>query len=127
MGFLRKFSLFTLGGAAYVGLELLWRGRSHGSMFIAGGTCFLLLGALSKAAPRLPLPVQGMAGAGIITAVELGTGLLVNRGYNVWDYRQMPMNFMGQICLPYCLLWIPVSLGAMKLYELVAVPAKRGR
>lgn len=127
MGFLRKVSLFTLGGAAYVGLELLWRGRSHGSMFLAGGTCFLLLGALSKASPRLALPVQGLAGAGIITAVELIAGLLVNRGYHVWDYRQMPLNFMGQICLPYYLLWIPVSLGAMKLYELVAVPTKRGR
>ena len=39
-------ALFVLGGAGYVGLELAWRGRSHISMFLAGGVCFLLLGRL---------------------------------------------------------------------------------
>ena len=48
--------LFYLGGCAYMGLELLWRGRSHGSMFVAGGTCFLLIGHLNHVRPRLPLP-----------------------------------------------------------------------
>ena len=107
--------LFFLGGAAYVGLELLWRGRSHSSMFLAGGTCFLLLGKLSRCnwSPAL----KCLAGSGIITAVELLTGLLVNRDYSVWDYRGVPLNFMGQICLMYSLLWIPVSLGAFFLYE----------
>ena len=118
MGILRKISLFALGGGSYVGLEMLWRGRSHTSMFVAGGLCFLLLGRLSRAKSKLSLPVRCVAGAGIITAVELVAGLLCNREYRVWDYRQVPMNFMGQICLPYSLLWIPVSLGAMALYDL---------
>ena len=38
--------LFYLGGCAYMGLELLWRGRSYGSMFLAGGSSFMLLGKL---------------------------------------------------------------------------------
>ena len=98
-------------------LELLWRGWTHGSMFLAGGSCFLLLGKLNKTQPRLPTPLRAVAGAGIITMVELLTGLLTNRDYSVWDYRQMPGNFHGQICLPFSLLWVPVSLGAMVLYE----------
>jgi len=53
----------------------------------------------------------------LITLLELGCGLLVNRTYRVWDYRHLPMNFLGQICLPFTLLWIPVSLLAMLLYE----------
>lgn len=118
MEILRKISLFALGGGGYVGLELLWRGRSHVSMFVAGGVCFLLLGGLNRAKPRLPLPLRCVTGAGIITAVELAAGMLCNREYRIWDYRQVPVNFMGQICLPYSLLWIPVSLGAMALYEL---------
>ena len=48
--------------------------------------------------------------------LELGCGLLVNRSYRVWDYRHMPMNFLGQICLPFTLLWVPLSLAAMLLY-----------
>ena len=115
MGFLRKVGLFFLGGAGYVGLELLWRGRSHISMFAAGGICFLLLGALQRT--KLSPALRCVLGAGIITAVELLTGLLVNRQHQVWDYRQMPMNFMGQICLPFSLLWMPVSLAAMTLYR----------
>ena len=115
MGLLRKTALSTLGGAAYVGLELLWRGRSHSSMFLAGGSCFVLLGQVEKQTLRLPL--RALVGTGVITGVELLTGLLVNRDHSVWDYREMPLQFKGQICLPYCLLWMPLSLGAMKLYR----------
>ena len=100
-----------------MGLELLWRGRSHVSMFLAGGACFLLLGKLNRVKPKLSLPVRCIVGAGVITCVELTAGLLANREYHVWDYRGLPFNFYGQICLPYSLLWIPVSLGAMLLYE----------
>ena len=110
---------FLLGGSAYVGLELLWRGRSHGSMFAAGGTCFLLLGELGKR-ERIPLAVKALAGAAAITVVELITGLLVNRDHRVWDYRRMPANFKGQICLPYSLLWIPVSVAGLLLHQAVS-------
>lgn len=114
----KKTILFCAGGCAYVGLEFLWRGWSHGSMFLAGGTCFLLLGQMNSTRPRLPLPLRAVMGAVVITSVELLTGLLFNRDYSVWDYRDMPANFHGQICLPFFLLWIPLSLGAMGLYRL---------
>ena len=117
MNFARKTTLFAIGGGAYVGLELLWRGRSHYSMFLAGGTCFLLLGRLKAALHRVPWLLQGIAGAGVITTVELAAGLLANRDHAVWDYRDLPLNLWGQICLPFSLLWIPVSLSAMFLYE----------
>ena len=106
---------FLLGGAGYVALEYLWRGRSHGSML--GGTCFLLLGKLNSICSRLFLPLRGLIGAGIITVVELLAGLLFNRDYRVWDYRHLPANFRGQICLRFFLLWIPLSIGAMTLYH----------
>jgi uncharacterized membrane protein len=106
--------LFSLGGGLYAILELLWRGRTHGSMFLLGGGCFLLLGKLR----RLPLgrPLQAFAGGALVTTGELLTGLLVNRRFTVWDYRRLPLNFLGQICLPYSLLWMPLSLFAMWLY-----------
>lgn len=112
-----KYALrFYVGGAAYLVLELLFRGRSYGSMFLAGGVCFLLIGHLGAVEPRLPLLPRALVGSGIVTMVELAAGMLVNRGYEVWDYRDMPLNFMGQICAPFALLWIPVSLLAIWLY-----------
>ena len=107
--------LFCAGGLGYMGLELLWRGWTHRTMFFAGGTCFLLLGTLKNRPPW----IKALAGAGIITAVELAAGLLVNRQYGVWDYRNAPFNFLGQICLPYCLLWIPVGLAGAEVYRLL--------
>ena len=113
MEIVKKTALWTIGGGVYVGLELLWRGRSHISMFAAGGLCFLLLGKLRHLPGRLVL------GPAVITAVELVTGLLVNRDYAVWDYRSVPGNFLGQICPVYTLLWLPLSLAAMVLYAAV--------
>ena len=106
--FKRKLTLFAFGGGLYVGLELLWRRRSHWSMFLAGGICFLLVGKLRK----LPTLLRAVAGAAVITGVELGIGLAVNRDYRVWDYRSLPLNFRGQICLIFSLLWMPLSLAA---------------
>ena len=109
--------LFYIGGTVYMLVEFAFRGWSHGSMFLAGGTCFLLLGKLMRIQPRLPLLPRVLLGAVVITAVELAAGLLVNREYRVWDYRNTPFNFYGQICLPFSLLWIPIAFGAMELYD----------
>lgn len=114
---LRAPLLFSLGGLGYVGMELLWRSRSHYSMFLAGGCCFLLLGRLER--QRIPSSVKLLTGAGVVTAVELAAGLLFNRSHQIWDYRSLPMNFQGQICAPYSLLWIPVSGGAMAIHRAI--------
>ena len=114
MKFGKYLTLFWVGGSAYVGLELLYRGRSHISMFGAGGLCFLLLGGLRR--KNLSIPVKAGAGAGMITAVELVTGLLVNRDFVVWDYRGQPGNFLGQICPAFMALWVPVGAAGMALY-----------
>ena len=117
VGIVKRILLFSIGGMGYVMLEWLWRGWSHGSMFLAGGSCFLLLGKLNSLRPRLVFPLRGLVGAGIITMVELLAGLLFNRNYSIWDYRGLPVNYHGQICLRFFLLWIPLSLLAMYLYD----------
>lgn len=113
----RKSVLFYLGGCAYLALELLFRGRTDGSMFIAGGLCFLLVGHFNDVQPRLPRLLRAVAGALVITMVELAVGLTVNLDHHVWDYRGQPGNFMGQICPAFTLLWIPVALMAGFLYD----------
>lgn len=68
----RVITLWALLGAAYVALETLWRGYSHPSMFIVGGLCGVLVGALNQA-PRFynaPVALQAAAGAAVVLAVE---------------------------------------------------------
>lgn len=108
--------LFLAGGGAYTLLEALWRGYSHWTMALAGGLCFLIVGALNEYFPwSMSLLSQGVIGAAAITAVELLFGLALNvwLGLDVWDYSGLPLNFMGQISLRYSLLWIPLSMLAV--------------
>ena len=113
----KKALLFSLGGLCYVGLELLWRGRSHYSMFLAGGASLLLIGRLNRTEPKLPLPFRAVAGSGIITMVELGTGLIFNRSHSVWDYRGHPGNWLGQIYPLFSFLWIFMAALVLLIYD----------
>ena len=111
--------LFYIGGMVYVLLELLWRKWSHGSMFIVGGCCFLLIGMLAQWQPEMPGVMQAVLGACMVTAVELISGLIINRALNlgVWDYSGLPYNLWGQVCMSYFFLWIVVSLMALELHR----------
>lgn len=113
----RKAMLFCIGGCAYLALELLIRGRTDSSMFVAGGLCFLLVGHLNGVQPRLPRFPRAVVGALIITMVEFWIGLAVNQDYHVWDYRGEPGNFLGQICPRFTFLWIGVAWFAGWFYD----------
>lgn len=110
--------IFYIGGMLYMGLELLWRGWTHGSMFLVGGLCFIAVGSLHRANPELPVAMQMAVGALLITVVEFFSGLILNRMLmlHIWDYSAAPYNLFGQICLPFTLLWFPVA-GAAILAE----------
>ena len=116
--YLKTVFLLLAGGLLYVAVELIWRGYSHWTMFFLGGTCFVLIGAINELIPWcMPLWKQAIIGAAIITLLEFLTGCIVNLwlGWNIWDYSSVPLNLLGQICVPYILLWVPVSLGAIIL------------
>lgn len=115
---MKEIILGIIGGALYVGVELLWRGHSHWTMFILGGLCFVLLGQINEVIPWcMPLWEQILIGTMIITGLEFITGCIVNLwlDWNVWDYSNVPLNILGQICVPYIILWIPISLLAIVL------------
>jgi uncharacterized membrane protein len=124
---LELLAAFVLGGSAYGAIEILWRGHTHWTMLLAGGLCFALLYVV---AVRLALPrwQQYLLCAGIITAVELCTGLLVNRvlGWNVWDYSHMRFNLWGQVCARYCLYGLLLSRPGCALARRLAVLFRGG-
>ena len=111
--------LAVVGGLLYVGIELLWRGRSHWSMALLGGLCFVAIGLLNEGKRPPSMPVQMLLGALIVTAAELVAGLIVNvwLGLGVWDYSHMPHNLWGQICLPYSAAWFALSGVAVLLED----------
>ena len=105
--------LFVMGGLVYMSLEILWRGYTHWTMGMLGGICFICLGLINELLSwETPLALQMLIGGAIITVLELVTGCIVNLwlGWNVWDYSDLPYNFLGQISLFSSIGWIGLSL-----------------
>lgn len=100
-------ALFLIGAFGYGAIEILWRGYTHWTMLFAGGTCFTIYYKLCEDEKNMPLFAKCFFGALIITCVELMFGTVVNvlLNWNVWDYSNIPLNFFGQICLPFFILW----------------------
>ena len=110
--------LALCGGCAYFLIEMAWRGHSHWTMAVLGGVCFVLIGDINEFIPwNMPLILQGAIGSGIVTALELVAGIILNLwlGLGIWDYSNMPFNLLGQICLPFTLLWVALSIVAVVL------------
>ena len=112
--------LALCGGCVYFLIEMAWRGHSHWTMAVLGGVCFVLIGDINEFIPwNMPLVLQGAIGSGIVTLLELVSGIILNLwlGLGIWDYSNMPFNFLGQICLPFSLLWVALSVVAVILAD----------
>lgn len=103
---LENASLFALGGAGYLGIEIAYRGFTHWSMFFAGGLALCLLHAL--AVRPLPLPAAAACGAAGVSGLEMAVGLVCRRFLHivVWDYSAEWGNLAGLVCPRYTLYWL---------------------
>ena len=109
---LKYIFLFIIGGFTYYMIEILWRGYSHWSMFILGGICFLFAGIQNEYIEwEYPLWRQILNVDIFVLISEFITGCIVNLYFhwNVWDYSNLPLNLLGQICLPFSILWYFIS------------------
>lgn len=115
--------LWTWGGCIYYMLEVAWKiflhpERIHWAMLVVAVILSIPLERGGAQCPwSMPLPLQALICTIIITATELVVGLVLNvwLGLGIWDYSNLPFNFMGQICPQYmglwyilCLIFIPV-------------------
>lgn len=115
--------LFTVGGSIYYIIEFIYKtfishGNCHWSMFLLGGISFLLIGMMNENVEwEESIIIQGLKGALLITSLELMFGIILNikLGLDIWDYSNIPLNFMGQICLPFSIAWFFLSLAAIVL------------
>lgn len=114
--------VFTLGGVCYGLVEILFRGYTHWSMVLTGGACILTFYLLDEWLSALPLVPAALIGAAIITLYELCVGLVVNVGFkmNVWDYSDVPGNFMGQICPVFSIAWFLLSFVFLGILRLIS-------
>lgn len=109
---LKYILLFFIGGYAYCLVEILYRGYTHISMLVAGGLGFLVIDILNtRFEYKMSIISKMLISALVITLIELIAGVIVNiwLNLNVWDYSNLPYNFMGQICLLFTNIWFLLS------------------
>lgn len=111
--------LFIIGGIGYSLIEILWRGYTHPSMGVLGGICLIAIWFISYYLRDEARFIRAFFCALIITSLEFISGVFLNivLKLNVWDYSQIPLNFIGQVCLPYSLLWFLLSYFVIYIME----------
>ncbi len=111
--------IFLTGGIGYGIIEILFRGYTHWSMIITGGTAFVSLYLINKTLSDIPLLIKAFLGMIVITTLEFTVGIIVNKIFhlNVWDYTNIPGNIMGQISLQFSACWYGISLIAFIIFE----------
>ena len=62
----------------------------------------------------------------ICTSIDFTTGMLANQDYHLWDYRALPFNFMGQVCLQNSMVYsIAATLIVWVFYPLMDTFTRR--
>jgi len=84
------------------------------------------LALLDKRLPMTWLIQKSVAGSIFITAVEFICGCIVNLWLhmNIWDYRFLPDDLLGQICLPFSGVWFFLSFLTFTAFGIVRALAR---
>lgn len=94
------------------------RGFLNGPMCpVYGVSMFIIYNVLTDYSLQ---PVWQFVGAvGIVTVIEYVTGALLRKitGRRFWDYRELPYNLNGYICLRYSIFWGVLAVATLWLVQ----------
>ena len=104
--------LLIIGGALYCLGELYFRGRTHLSMWLCGGICLSFIYFVSTRLNGANVLKLALISCIFITTTELIFGYVFNvlLKLDVWDYTSLGVNFLGQISLPFSIIWFLISV-----------------
>lgn len=107
---MRWIFFFCFAGGLYMSLELIYRQYTDYHMFYLAGTIGILLLNINEWLEYDTSFLLQVFICGTCAVVgELVCGLIFNSDYHIWDYRNLPFNFMGQIQLYFAMLWYILS------------------
>ena len=118
--------LWSWGGTVYCLLEVAFKtitGHPERISWTMLVVAILLTVPVERCGAQLPwscpLWLQALCCAALVTAVELVSGLVLNLwlGLDIWDYTDLPGNFLGQICPQYSAVWWVLCLGFIPAFD----------
>lgn len=111
---LKGLVLFSIYGTIYFVIESIYKGHpTNLIMFVVGGIIGFLIGLINNLFNMdTNFILQCFVGTMIVLLVEciLGYKLNIIEHKMLWDYSNVPFNFVGgQICLPFAVIWFILS------------------
>ncbi|MBO4353185.1 MAG: hypothetical protein J5818_06820, partial [Eggerthellaceae bacterium] len=99
---------FTAEGAAVVAIVVLLHPASRWLLKKTGNRVWLAV------------LLSFLLNALVCTCIDFTTGMIANQDYSLWDYRALPFNFMGQVCLQNSMVYsIAATLIVWVFYPLM--------
>lgn len=116
--FMKYLLLLTFSGYIYVCMELLFRGRSDVTMMFCASICVVPMIYLNNIfSYDVDFLLQLILCSVFATFIEYIFGMIFNTDYHIWDYRNMPYNINGMVCLPFSLLWMLIASWVIPLMD----------
>ncbi|MCQ2490997.1 MAG: putative ABC transporter permease [Ruminococcus sp.] len=112
--------VFLMGFFLYGFVEVTGRGYTHWTMCITGGIVLAVIYTLSNR-PAASLKKTCLIGTAVITLIEFAVGIFDNiiMGWQVWDYSDIPLNILGQVCPLFSLLWFMLCIPSYCICRLI--------
>ena len=109
--------VYLFGGIMYGLMEVIWRGHTHWTMTLTGGTALLILYIINIKMSNCNIFLKCLIGASAITLLEFTVGVIINiiLKWNVWDYSNRPLNILGQVCPLFSFLVLTMFSGIYHL------------
>lgn len=118
--------LWTWGGTVYFLLEVFYKTlrsvpeRISWTMLVLAVLLTVPVERCGYQLPwKVPLWLQALVCATIVTAVEFLAGLILNvwLGLGVWDYSRLPFNILGQVCPQFMVIWWVLCMAFIPLFD----------
>lgn len=115
-------SIFIISGLIYIILELIWRGRTHWTMFLCAGLCGLVMANVNNNLLEFDtdFPKQIIVSALCCTGFEFLFGIMFNGDFSIWDYQGLwgTIHILGdQVNILFFGIWIIISFFSLPFLD----------
>lgn len=117
---LRILFFYCFAGGIYMTIELAYRQYTDYHMFYLAGVIGLIILCINEwLSYDTDFLVQVFICGTCALFGELICGILFNADYHIWDYREMPFNFMGHIQLYFAFVWYALAAAFIPILDYI--------
>ena len=103
--------VYLFGGIMYGLMEVIWRGHTHWTMTLTGGTALLILYIINIKMSNCNIFLKCLIGASAITLLEFTVGVIIN--------IILKLNILGQVCPLFFFFWYLLCFPGFTICRLV--------